>query len=238
MPKNLLFKVLFLLLTVPFAINAQIIDAGVLEFVADSVGKVESPVPADEVVVKNFLRNTYSSTTVTYRWWRHTESIPQAWSTSLICDEVTCWAPTVNTNELTLEPGDSALLDVHFQNVGRSGEGTVELLVFDVADSAGTYIIAKYYGKAEAPNSIATIDKSKVEIFPNPATSFINVKGLESIQGSGAKVEIYSIIGVKISETPFVQNNIDVSRLQDGVYMIKVLNDKGQQAFTKTFIKK
>lgn len=238
MRKFLLFICFSLTLPTYMVINAQVIDSGELVFVSDSVYKTVSPVPADLFVVTNYFVNTYSETTITYKWRRISESVSAAWDQSAICDDFTCHAPSVDFFELTVEPGDSAKLEVNFQNMGRSGEGFVELMVFDIADSANTVIFSKYYGKAEAPNSVATIDKSKVEIFPNPATSFINVKGLESIQGSGAKIEIYSIIGVKISEAPFVQNNIDVSRLQDGVYMIKVLNDKGQQAFTKTFIKK
>jgi hypothetical protein len=127
---------------------------------------------------------------------------------------------------------------VHFQNAGRSGEGLVELLVFDVADSAGTVITAKYYGKAEAPNSVASFDKSKVEIYPNPTSNFLNVRGLENIQSYSAKVEIYSIIGLKVAEHTFTQTAIDVSKLQDGVYMLKIVSENGQQLFTKTFVKK
>lgn len=232
MNKNLLFLFLLVFSTNSFGVKAQI------QFLSDSVSKIEIPIPADEIVAKNFIQNVSSTTTITYRWWRVFEDIPSSWGASSICDETVCHFPTVNTNELTIEPGDSALLDVHFLNGGRSGEGLVELLVFDVADSAGTVVFAKYYGKAEAPNSVASFEKYKVEIYPNPTSNVLNVRGLENIQSYSAKVEIYSIIGLKAYESSFTQNSIDVSKLQDGVYMIKILNEKGQQVLTKTFVKK
>ena len=64
------------------------------------------------------------------------------------------------------------------------------------------------------------------------------MRGLENIQSYSAKVEIYSIIGLKVAEHTFTQTAIDVSKLQDGVYMLKIVSENGQQLFTKTFVKK
>jgi hypothetical protein len=207
-----------------------------LVFQNDSVYLLENPVPSVEVVVKNFIINN-SSNSVTYRWWRISEDIPAAWGTSMICDEETCWAPSVNTNELTVASGDSAILDVHFQNIGRAGQGTVELLVFDVADSTNTYMIAKYVGKAEnTPTSVNTISKNTLKIYPNPAESFINVS--LPIAGSSALVEIFSIIGVKVAEHQHNNKPIDVGLLQNGVYMIKVTDVHSKASYSQTFIKR
>jgi hypothetical protein len=207
-----------------------------LVFQNDSVYLLENPVPSVEVVVKNFVINN-SSNTVTYRWWRISEDIPAAWETSMICDEETCWAPTVNTNELTVAAGDSALLDVHFQNIGRAGQGTVELLVFDVADSTDTYMIAKYVGKAEnTPTSINTISKNTLKVYPNPAENFINI--LLPNPNATALIEIFSIIGVKVAEHQHNNKPIDVGRLQNGVYMIKVTDEQSKASYSQTFIKR
>jgi hypothetical protein len=156
---------------------------------------------------------------------------------SLICDEETCWAPTVNTNELTVEAGDSALLDVHFQNLGRAGEGTVELLVFDVADSTGTYMIALYYAKAEnSPTGISATSKKSVSVYPNPAENTLYIKDLDA--GKQHKIEVFSIIGVKVFEQNYQGKGIDISSLQPGVYMLKATDENSKTTHAQTFIKK
>lgn len=208
-----------------------------LSFKEDSLYLVESPPPELEVVVKNFLYNN-STETVTYKWWRTVEEIPSSWETS-VCDETQCWAPFVTSNSAVLidvDPGDSTILDVHFYNEGRVGEGYVEVIAFDVADSANTVITAKYFGKAENdPNvSISSIEKNSFDIYPNPARNIINLKGLDNTS-SNAKIEIYSIIGVKVAEENLKNKAIDVSNLQKGVYVLQVSDNLNN--YSQTFIK-
>ena len=50
-----------------------------------------------------------------------------------------CAAPSVGGREmLPIAPGDSFRLDVHFLTNGFTGDGSVEILVWDVSDSANS----------------------------------------------------------------------------------------------------
>lgn len=208
-----------------------------IAFYEDSVAEVVSPPPSFEVVTYNFIKNN-SSDTVIYRWRRVVEEIPSTWE-SAVCDEIACRFPSVNTinDTIKIAPGDSTNLDVHFYNEGRVGEGYVEVIAFDVADSANTVVNAKFYAKAENEDvdvSISRVEKNSFDIYPNPASDAINIKGLENIS-SNAIIEIYSIIGVKVAEVEYSRNSIDVSAFQSGVYLLKV-SDKNK-SYSQTFIK-
>jgi hypothetical protein len=75
--------------------------------------------------------------------------------------------------------------------------------------------------------SLNTIDINKsnfnVEIFPNPATNFINIK-TENFQGK-ANLLIYSITGLLISKNSINQplQHISITGLKAGVYLLKLI---------------
>ena len=63
--------------------------------------------------------------------------------------------------------------------------------------------------------------KSAVNIYPNPVNNILFVEVKEA-----AKAEIYTITGTKITEKTLQKgkNQLEVSDLQKGVYIIKVNN--------------
>jgi hypothetical protein len=77
---------------------------------------------------------------------------------------------------------------------------------------------------------------NKISIYPNLATEFIIVDGL---QMKNLKFEIYNIVG-KIEKYGNLDKNntqkIDISQLQKGVYLIKMYNSETSK--TRKFIKK
>ena len=61
------------------------------------------------------------------------------WSGSSVCDNINCAAPSVSGREmLPIAPCDSSILDVHFLTNGFTGDGSVDILLWDVSDSAGS----------------------------------------------------------------------------------------------------
>lgn len=70
-----------------------------------------------------------------------------------------------------------------------------------------------------------------VEIFPNPATKKINVKGNFK---ANFNIEIFNMKGVKVSEHSQVKE-IDVNDLNSGMYFLKIIT--GEQEINKRFIK-
>ncbi len=74
--------------------------------------------------------------------------------------------------------------------------------------------------------------KSKVAIYPNPVQNklFINAQETQTYQ-------IYSILGVKISEGVLsVGSSIDCSNLTSGVYLLNLINNNGLST-TMKFVK-
>jgi hypothetical protein len=70
-------------------------------------------------------------------------------------------------------------------------------------------------------------EKSEQEwtVYPQPATDFIYIKGPSTILGNRA--EIYSIDGRLIRTEPLLSTRIAVGDLQNGIYLLRLLNDIG-----------
>ncbi len=80
--------------------------------------------------------------------------------------------------------------------------------------------------------STPTFEQTELRVYPNPAQNrlFINIQETQTYQ-------IYSILGVKISEgTLAVGSNIDCSNLINGVYLLNLTNSSGNSSIQK-FIK-
>ena len=71
-----------------------------------------------------------------------------------------------------------------------------------------------------------------IRIYPNPATDYILIES-----SSAAKVEIYDMRGLKSIESDQVYEQIDLSQLGRGVYLIRLLNKYGEEIHTQRIIK-
>jgi len=65
--------------------------------------------------------------------------------------------------------------------------------------------------------------ETKLIISPNPAYTKINFSNFFEIE----KLEIYSINGIKCKEIRNPENEIDVSDLKDGIYLVKIYTENG-----------
>jgi hypothetical protein len=81
-------------------------------------------------------------------------------------------------------------------------------------------------------STVNDIFSSKVRIYPNPANELVTISSSLEIN----KVEVYSLIGKKvITDSNLNNNNLDVSSLAKGVYMMKLTS--GASVATKKLIK-
>ncbi|MEP2935738.1 MAG: T9SS type A sorting domain-containing protein [Gilvibacter sp.] len=69
---------------------------------------------------------------------------------------------------------------------------------------------------------------SDLIISPNPATELVQIDSSHYIK----EVQVYSITG-QLLKTIYDQNNIDLSSLQSGIYILKVFNDANQETVQK-----
>lgn len=67
----------------------------------------------------------------------------------------------------------------------------------------------------------------KIQLYPNPVSEklFFDLKSNISIQ----KVQIFNFLGRKVTEQNNISDNISVSDLQEGSYIIKIFSDNGIQ---------
>ncbi|HEX8517027.1 MAG TPA: T9SS type A sorting domain-containing protein [Bacteroidia bacterium] len=86
---------------------------------------------------------------------------------------------------------------------------------------------------------LSTIEKShsKVSIYPNPGTGKFFVELRENKAGNVYSVEVFNVIGSQVLsvKTANVQNEVDLSAEQNGIYFVKVIGPGG--VFTERLIK-
>lgn len=88
--------------------------------------------------------------------------------------------------------------------------------------------------------SVTTKQFSKVTLFPNPVESSLNIN-LESVPEMNCKFIFYDISGKQVKEVEHLSAkviSIDTNDLQNGVYFLTILNDKGIVQKTEKIIKK
>ena len=176
-----------------------------------------------EIVIKNNVFNS-GQDSITTAWLRVVNDYPAArWTGSSVCDNINCALPTISGREmLPIAPGDSSRLDVHFLTNGFTGDGDVEILIWDVSDSAG---------------SVQTISFS-VKNDPSFATNISDVLGEEDIDLSVVNghvqlsatsdarltVNVYDLLGNQVKSASC--NGIlslDVRDLPATMYFVQVL---------------
>jgi uncharacterized protein (TIGR02145 family) len=82
------------------------------------------------------------------------------------------------------------------------------------------------------PAAIDILNKEVIEIYPNPANKRLFIKNTKF---SNSLVSIFNLQGKLISEMHLTSNSIDISKLENGVYILRIL-ESGNIFFAK-FIK-
>ncbi|MCB0447107.1 MAG: T9SS type A sorting domain-containing protein [Gelidibacter sp.] len=73
------------------------------------------------------------------------------------------------------------------------------------------------------------VDETAIAVYPNPASDIIHIKTTHAI----GNIEMYDILGKQVLTTKNA-TQLDVSRLNSGVYLLKIKTDKG--SLTKKII--
>lgn len=227
------FYIFFLtIFVIPFNIQAQLVPT------SDSLGVVESPAPSYEIVVHNTITNT-TTDSIEVKWIMTTNEIPTSWGNTSFCDKINC--AELSERTFFLAPDSSSAMDVHFINNGRTGEGYAEVIYFDITDSSSTVQTLKYYGKAtNETTAIKELDTKSISIFPNPASNYIQIKGIENTS-LVKTLEVYNIIGRKLISKEINSSNdlnVNIQNYESGIYLVKLFDETKNIFYTKTFIKK
>ncbi len=83
------------------------------------------------------------------------------------------------------------------------------------------------------PNGISsTLIWNNVKIYPNPTNHTLHIESEETF----ISYSIYSLLGEKILEKDFISQEIEVSNLKQGMYLLQLKNNKGEVSQTR-FVK-
>ena len=83
-------------------------------------------------------------------------------------------------------------------------------------------------------NALSVSDNkiSNFKIHPNPTANILNITSKNPIQ----KLAVISVSGMRVLEQNFIENSIDVSSLQNGIYFLEISSREGKSI--QKFIKK
>jgi hypothetical protein len=91
-------------------------------------------------------------------------------------------------------------------------------------------VIDTLFVSENATASIADLTETAIELYPNPASNFINISGYGN---SNASLSVFNKLGAEVMSVPFAKQ-IDISNLPKGAYHLKIVN--GDMAVTKNFL--
>lgn len=99
-----------------------------------------------------------------------------------------------------------------------TSDGTTDQVI-TVSQEAGT-------------TGLTQVDNSVPSIFPNPVSSLLHINGNDQF----TSVSIFDLNGKRVVSTAISENQVDVSKLSNGIYTIRLEGRNG--SFTGKFLKK
>ncbi|HRK25726.1 MAG TPA: T9SS type A sorting domain-containing protein [Chitinophagales bacterium] len=179
-----------------------------------------------------------TSQKLTITWERTANNLFGANWRSLVCDNITCWPPTVSTNTIILNAGQTSILDVHFQSDGATigpGYGEVTLSV-TVAENSAYNLTATYRCDAFTVG-VATPYSKELKLYPNPVTDKLNIQFND--QTNIKYVEVYNLIGAKVAEysvyNAYYPMMIDAATFEPGMYFLYLYDQRRKFVTSKLF---
>jgi hypothetical protein len=85
------------------------------------------------------------------------------------------------------------------------------------------------------PLSLANLDGQEIVIYPNPATTYLNISNLNLLDV--ATIKIYNNLGQLIKEVPNNLNTINIESLSKGIYILSIETNNNKK-YSESFIKK
>jgi len=184
------------------------------------------------IKVESFVTNT-TNAAINVRWERYNVQIPTGWDNA-VCDKSGCYSSSVDSEMFTIDPGEMAIMSIWFVPNNIPGPGSVELRIYNEADSANSVITNTYSVLAEATPTEDLLSTS-FKVFPNPATNFIQLPKNSKI----GYVRLYDILGRLIINQKITNRNnyLDVSKQNTGSYLVQFLDKDLKILHTTRIIK-
>ena len=179
-----------------------------------------------EVKAKATIKNT-STQTKKFIWTRTIISMTSGWQ-SLVCDVKACWGSNVSTapEQIELLANGTSNLDVYIRPNHIAGAATIEMRMTEVGNETNA-VTGRYLFSTTTPTrDIFKNSVSNIKLYPNPTTDYFMVANDNN--DSVERIVVYNIIGraVKMYMTNET-NRYSLGDLPEGIYMVRLLNNKG-----------
>lgn len=174
---------------------------------------------------------------IRFRWDLIENTLPESWEAAL-CDHVSCYIgiPATGTMQFITMAEAQSGVDGFFNltivgDDAAEGQGMLTLFVYDALNPAVGDTVSWTISRGNV-TGIADFEEDDIfEIYPNPATDVVNIKADGKYEAA-----IFNAIGQKlISVNGNMNETIDVSALESGVYLITYSDKEGNTA-SKQFI--
>lgn len=76
-------------------------------------------------------------------------------------------------------------------------------------------------------DAVSSQESPEVQVYPNPAADLVHIDGIDA-----AEVQIYSVTG-QLVKTVYSSNEIDVSDLPGGIYLLRIKDGEGRSTVTR-----
>ena len=192
------------------------------------------PANPTDWVCHNIVRNQ-SGQNLELLWKREDAILPSDWE-SFVCDNNQCYGSFMVTcpldNPNILVAAQNMTADVHVYDNSKDGNAYIKLHVYEKEDTASKIIVDFLFNRESVgTNSIRNI---KMSYFPNPVTNSFQLNYNTGIK----RIEIIDLMGnILKSYRTDRSKSYDVSTLDNGYYLLRIINDEGNVIRTMTFIK-
>jgi hypothetical protein len=211
-----------------FTAKANLSELGYysVQVVAVVAGDVE---PSNDSFTKE-VRNTDGQITITVA---ADSAGGQSWSIKNALDQVVAthggyqWGVTVEDNVCVL--ANDCYVFSWVDTNGGSNDVTVEYNG-TIKESLTLTVSQDIEMIGGCPNAIETVENNSLSTYPNPTTGIINVETTNN-----SIISIYNIIGEEVMRVNSKEtiNSIDLSKLSNGAYLVKVVSEDNKISTTK-----
>ena len=143
------------------------------------------------------------------------------------------WA-TLSKPEGSMAIGESDVVTVNVNSIGLNNGDTYEAMINFITNDPENPVVRIPLSLAVSPTSVIENAKDAYEVYPNPASSQVTVKG-ENL----SSLAIYNVAGqlVRIVRLDSVVNTIDMN-VEAGVYFFSIYDNNGNSSVQRVVITK
>jgi len=124
-----------------------------------------------------------------------------------------------NENEAVLD----VFPDIYCAANIYSAVGFYDIVLSGGSDNNYNYILVNGKLEVTSATGLAEINASKISVYPNPAKHYLYIKSDSPIK----KIEIYNQSGICVLTNENVMEKLDISRLANGVYFVRIYTEEG-----------